>query len=50
MLLPGYDGSAEQVDLPVFNQQIVFQLLVHDPDFDPTTVRDQLGRYHAHRP
>jgi hypothetical protein len=31
--LPGYDGSAEQVDLPVFNEQIVFQLLVYDPDF-----------------
>jgi hypothetical protein len=33
MVLPGYGGSAEQVDLPVFNRQIVFQLLVHDPDF-----------------
>ena len=33
MILPGYGGSSEQVDLPVFNQQIVFQLLVYDPDF-----------------
>jgi len=33
MVLPGYGGSAEQVDLPVFDQQIVFQLLVYDPDF-----------------
>jgi hypothetical protein len=33
MTLPGYGGSSEQVDLPVFNQQIVFQLLVYDPDF-----------------
>ena len=33
MLLPGYGGTSEQVDLPVFNQQIIFQLLVHDPDF-----------------
>jgi hypothetical protein len=32
MLLPGYGGSSEQVDLPVFNQQIIFQLLVHDPN------------------
>jgi hypothetical protein len=32
MLLPGYGGSSEQVDLPVFTQQIVFQLLVHDPN------------------
>lgn len=33
MVLPGYGGTAEQVDLPVFDQQVVFQLLVHDPDF-----------------
>jgi hypothetical protein len=35
MVLPGYGGSAGQVDLPVFDQQIVFQLLVRDPDFGP---------------
>jgi hypothetical protein len=33
MVLPGYGGSAEQVDLPVFDQQVVFQLLVNDPGF-----------------
>jgi hypothetical protein len=33
MLLPGYGGSSGQVDLPVFNRQIVFQLLVYDPGF-----------------
>ena len=33
MVLPGYGGTSEQVDLPVFNEQIVFQLLVYDPDF-----------------
>jgi hypothetical protein len=31
IVLPGYVGPFEQVDLPVFNQQIVFQLLVSDP-------------------
>jgi hypothetical protein len=35
MVLPGYGGSSDQVDLPVFRQQIVFQLIVHDPDFGP---------------
>jgi hypothetical protein len=33
MILPGYGGTSEQVDLPVFNRQIVFQLLVYDPNF-----------------
>lgn len=33
MVLPGYGGTSEQVDLPVFDEQIVFQLLVYDPDF-----------------
>lgn len=33
MLLPGYGGPSEQVDLPVFNEQIVFRLFVYDPSF-----------------
>lgn len=33
MILPGYGGPVEQVNAPVFNQQIVFQLFVYDPDF-----------------
>ncbi len=33
MLLPGYGGTSEQVDAPIFNQQIVFQLFVYDPNF-----------------
>ena len=33
MVLPGYGGSSGQVDLPVFKQRIVFQLLVYDPVF-----------------
>ena len=33
MILPGYGGPSEQVDAPVFNQQIVFRLFVYDPNF-----------------
>ncbi len=33
IVLPGYGGPSDQVDLPVFSQQIVFQLLVRDPNF-----------------
>jgi hypothetical protein len=33
MILPGYGGTSEQVDAPIFNQQIVFQLFVYDPNF-----------------
>ncbi len=36
MLLPGYGGSSEQVDVPVFSQQIVFRLFVYDPHFGNT--------------
>ena len=49
MLLPGYGGTSEQVDLPVFNQQIVFQLFVYDPDFGTGWRGDQLGRIYDHR-